>query len=90
MSDESRPRTDEEFTTNHLIDFKPANDWAEDFNIYVYEPVTGRESTWINVEFREADGNITDAYFHPEDLERLGILFQYLGKTAREKRDGDG
>lgn len=45
----------------------------------------------INVEFSHTDsgGNeqMADLYFHPEDLERLGVLFQYEAKRYMQLRD---
>lgn len=70
------------------IDFESAGlDKTIRSNTYYYG--TQREGKYVNIAFEQANRAV-DIYFDPEDLERLGILFQYLGKTAREKRDGDG
>lgn len=45
----------------------------------------------INVEFsqRDSGGNaqLADMYFHPEDLERLGVLLQYEARKYMQLRD---
>lgn len=78
---------DEAFSpTIARIDFENAGlDKSVKSNTYYYG--TQRDGKYVNVAF-EQNNRAVDIYFHPEDLERLGILFQYLGKTAREKRDG--
>lgn len=86
MTDKRRSRKDNEFSTSEIIKFDSSYA-GEAFQVWVYE--THNQHKYVNVEFSGGGiDDIVDAYFYPEDLERLGIMFQYLGKTAREARDG--
>lgn len=86
------PLHDSEFQVESAMEFDSPNDWAvTKLEVFAYGP-RKLKPHHINVEFvrkhKDDKSDIIDAYFFPEDLERLGILFQYLGKTAREARDG--
>ena len=89
MTDDNRPRTDEEFVNHENIRFSASKNWGKGAVIYSYG--VPAEGEYVNIEFMSGDpdrDDLVDAYFYPEDLERLGIMFQYLGKTARKARDG--
>lgn len=48
----------------------------------------GTKLPQVNVEIynrHDQGSGMVDAYFHADDLDRLGILFQYLARQAREK-----
>jgi hypothetical protein len=89
----SDPLHDDEFRPSHEIRLEAPSDHQPNISIYAYN--TQRSSKYVNVEFIQEEDERTglprkmvDAYFFPEDLERLGVLFQYLGKVTREARDG--
>lgn len=89
----SDPLHDDEFRPSHEIRFSAPTNYQRSTNVYAYSVDEFENTGRVNVEFvQEAvDGlpyKIVDAYFFAEDLERLGVLFQYLGKVAREARDG--
>ena len=54
----------------------------------VRHDATAARGNWVNLEFGTDDSDriLIDWYGDPEDLDRLGVLLQYVAKQALDKQ----